>query len=216
MDSECVICKCEMESKQFDSEKEEGSEKDCFRLNCKHAFHAKCIIQSFRISGKACPICRDGQETDDLVQIQVHTNNLNFTLNVNPQDLIEIDDTEVESPSPIYNSLMCNDTQVKAAKTNFNVAIKSYNIFKDKLRLHRRKTLTESLKSFRSTYYKQFLIEKEKVRQTLDTFKKEVTKKLQDREPIHFYSITELLQEPKHEWCSSRKQDPMKKTFWHY
>jgi len=54
MDS-CPICLDVMDMLSFDDPRDHTE--TCFRLECKHAYHTRCIVQALSIMNKKCPSC---------------------------------------------------------------------------------------------------------------------------------------------------------------
>lgn len=55
MDKTCLICFDEMDMKTYEAE--EQSTETCFKLDCEHAFHTKCIIECLQKTNHKCPSC---------------------------------------------------------------------------------------------------------------------------------------------------------------
>lgn len=55
MDSACVLCFDAMDMKSY--EDEQNSTTTCFKLECGHAYHTKCIIDCLTKSNVGCPNC---------------------------------------------------------------------------------------------------------------------------------------------------------------
>jgi len=53
--SNCPICWEEMDMKEFKDSKD--STETCFKLECGHSYHTKCIVQFLTKTTSACPIC---------------------------------------------------------------------------------------------------------------------------------------------------------------
>jgi hypothetical protein len=51
----CIICLDEMDMEDFNDKRE--TTPTCFKLECGHAFHTKCIIQTLSQSDHKCPSC---------------------------------------------------------------------------------------------------------------------------------------------------------------
>jgi hypothetical protein len=178
---------------------EEGLTGDCFRLSCKHAFHAACIISSLRASGSTCPICRDGEEAPTTFQFQF------------------VEEVEEEEPNRENNEILTaqqsRDVRVQASASNLNRSVKSFNIFRDELRASRRKTLAVAMREFRNKHQRGYKKQRERVRQALASYSATVNAALP--EPIELVDLNDILsQDNSH--ASVRKQDPTKLGFWYY
>jgi hypothetical protein len=55
MDKICPICFEEMEMSTFQDERQ--STETCFKLQCNHAFHTKCIVECLQRTDHSCPSC---------------------------------------------------------------------------------------------------------------------------------------------------------------
>jgi hypothetical protein len=53
----CPICLEDMDMIHYNDERE--SSPSCFKMNCGHAYHTKCIITCLSVEGKKCPQCND-------------------------------------------------------------------------------------------------------------------------------------------------------------
>jgi hypothetical protein len=62
----CPICLDEMDMKAFNDEKQSTS--TCFRLECGHGFHTKCVIQTLQVSNSSCPSCHQFKTPRQLIQ----------------------------------------------------------------------------------------------------------------------------------------------------
>lgn len=51
----CAICWEDMDMTEFNDERE--STETCFKLECRHSFHTKCIVQFLSRTRHACPSC---------------------------------------------------------------------------------------------------------------------------------------------------------------
>ena len=59
MDRLCPICFDEMDMLFYEDPNETTS--TCFKLECGHAFHTKCIIKCLQTSDHRCPNCHEGK-----------------------------------------------------------------------------------------------------------------------------------------------------------
>jgi uncharacterized coiled-coil DUF342 family protein len=55
MDNTCGICFEEMDMNGYRDERQ--STQTCFKLDCNHAFHTKCIVECLQKTHKECPSC---------------------------------------------------------------------------------------------------------------------------------------------------------------
>jgi hypothetical protein len=127
----------------------------------------------------------------------------------------ENEDMSEESSNPDNTrlvNLQSSDVRVKAAATNLNRSVKSFNIFRDRLRAHRRRALAIAMREFRSKYQRPFNQEKERVRQVLHTYRDIVLNIEPDLDLVDLQGL--LAQDNTH--ASVRRQDPMRASFWFY
>jgi hypothetical protein len=123
--------------------------------------------------------------------------------------------SEDESSNSDNNQLLDlqnRDPRVRAAASNLNRSVKSFNIFRDKLRSQRRKSLAIALRDFRNKYQRPFRLEKERVRQTLQTYREAVHASNAEIELVDLKGLLE--QDNSH--AAVRRQDPMRTSFWYY
>jgi len=57
MDHSCVLCFEDMDMKLWNDERE--STPTCYKLECGHAYHTKCIIECLKKSNLGCPNCNE-------------------------------------------------------------------------------------------------------------------------------------------------------------
>lgn len=57
MDNVCAICFEEMDMNTYQDERE--STQTCFKLQCNHAFHTKCIVECLQKTKYTCPSCNN-------------------------------------------------------------------------------------------------------------------------------------------------------------
>lgn len=65
---DCVVCMHEMDMEEFDDPNE--SSHTCVRLDCKHAYHTKCVLKYMKETNFECILCntkRNPIEVDGLV-----------------------------------------------------------------------------------------------------------------------------------------------------
>jgi len=62
----CPVCLDEMDMKAFNDEKQ--STTTCFKLECGHGFHTKCVIQTLQISHSSCPSCHKFKTPGQLIK----------------------------------------------------------------------------------------------------------------------------------------------------
>ena len=64
----CPICLEDMDMIHYNDERESTS--SCFKMNCGHAYHTKCIITCLSIEGKKCPQCNDKKSASQELSIE--------------------------------------------------------------------------------------------------------------------------------------------------
>jgi hypothetical protein len=65
MTDQCPICFDDMDMKAYEDERE--STTTCFKLECKHAFHTKCIVDVLSQTGRKCPNCNQNKSPSELL-----------------------------------------------------------------------------------------------------------------------------------------------------
>lgn len=211
---ECSICKDEMRAPAFDANSDEGiCGGDCFRLPCRHAFHTHCLVTSLRSSGTGCPVCRDG--SSDEVVIRREGRALVY-LDMELDNDEDEDEDENEFLTRVIASLECSNARVIAAKRSLNAAIKTYNIFRDKLRCERKRAIHCAMREFRNRRYHEFVTVRGRVSDALKTYQSLLRQEIGvSGDDIAFPSADEFLRQPVHALSSVRRQDPMRLSFWH-
>jgi hypothetical protein len=63
----CAICWDTMDMEEFNDEKE--STETCFKLECGHAFHTKCIVLSLQKTNHSCPSCNKAKDPIEQLEI---------------------------------------------------------------------------------------------------------------------------------------------------
>lgn len=61
----CAICLDDMDMKTFEDER--NSTETCVKLECKHAFHTRCIITCLSTQDKQCPQCNSPKTFEEEV-----------------------------------------------------------------------------------------------------------------------------------------------------
>jgi hypothetical protein len=63
MDNTCTICFEEMDMKAYGDE--HASTPTCFKLECNHAFHTKCIVECLQKTRHKCPSCNENKTLEE-------------------------------------------------------------------------------------------------------------------------------------------------------
>lgn len=63
MDKTCAICFEEMDMNAYQDEHDSTS--TCFKLECNHAFHTKCIVECLQKTRHKCPSCNQDKNLED-------------------------------------------------------------------------------------------------------------------------------------------------------
>jgi len=67
MDS-CPLCFEDMDMKSYEDERD--CTPTCFKLECKHSFHTKCIIECLTHANRKCPSCNSQKNADELLSAE--------------------------------------------------------------------------------------------------------------------------------------------------
>lgn len=204
---ECTICKGGMSGKPFDKSCEEGVFADCFRLPCKHAFHTVCLVQSLRTSGTNCPVCRhNGEGPQEAVAETL----------IFQADDEEENESEEAFQERLIHSLQSSNPRVIAAKRTLMQNVKSYNLLRDRLRHERRRSVASAMHDFRRRHFREFLIMKQRVKDSLEYFNGRLRDELHVTEgDMQFATVDEVLRQTPTLLSSVRRQDPLRTSFWH-
>jgi hypothetical protein len=79
----CPICFEDMDMKYYNDEKEYTE--TCFKLECNHAFHTKCLIKTLQISNSSCPSCNLFKTHEQLIRRDGIIKSLISELKRNPE-----------------------------------------------------------------------------------------------------------------------------------
>lgn len=208
---DCAICKTIMPCLSYDEKSEEGITQDCYRLSCKHAFHAMCLVQSLRISGKSCPTCRNCNETNN-------SSSSIPIIHISIDDDLEADNIDDENEIVLnryLNYLHSTNPLIRAAKQNLNQSMKSYNMFRDKLRHEKKLHLKKAMLDFRLKRFKDFNVKKQQVQLSLNQYHQSLKNEV-GNDVFQLMNLEELLKQPTGAFHSVRHQDPMRTSFWHH
>ena len=63
MDNTCTICFEDMDMKAYGDERD--STPTCFKLECNHAFHTKCIVECLQKTRHKCPSCNENKSLEE-------------------------------------------------------------------------------------------------------------------------------------------------------
>lgn len=82
MESTCAICFEEMDMETYQDERE--STETCFKLECGHAFHTKCIVSCLQKSDHVCPQCNKHKTLEGRLSLDGLAHNLFLELKKHP------------------------------------------------------------------------------------------------------------------------------------
>ena len=135
----CPICQFPMSVALFDAASAAGGSGDTVRLSCHHAFHGHCIVESLRLAGTACPVCRDGQQETNYEQIFMDVFNE-----------MDVDDAStVIHTDDLLDDIRSRNHDIQRERSAINTELTRYNVWKDRLRHRRKAVLEESMRGFR-------------------------------------------------------------------
>ena len=241
--SECTICKCEMASKSYVDSAAEGLEGDCYRLGCKHAFHAHCIVQSLRYGNNLCPVCRNNggssgsgnanvtvtihrNPISNNVEIEVQNENFGEEQFIDTQSLsseyIRLEEYEM---NPVIAQIRSTHRPTQISRTNLRRAVSRYNVWRDTLRADRRRRLQETISRFRRERYHEFVSRLEDVHQAYENTQRVERQEYAARAgantaalPTFELTPRDIVREQTSEYgeYSTRRHDPCNRRFWSY
>jgi hypothetical protein len=131
MDNTCTICFEEMDMRAYQDE--HASTSTCFRLECNHAFHTKCIVECLQKTRHRCPSCNEDK-------------NLEGTLNKEGIILELVD--EVKKVESVKLAL----EEYRNAKSEMSVSMKT---FKEDVKKYAAQRKAEMKLSEKYKYYTQ-------------------------------------------------------------
>jgi len=127
----CPICFDEMDMREFQDP--EQSTATCFKLECGHAFHTKCIIETLSKSNHECPSCNKYKT---------------------PDKELEIDGVIVKLIGEIKK-----DQRVRIAKNEFVVAINEYKGVLSKIKKEARDWVKNRAKELKLDEHKKYYVD---------------------------------------------------------
>lgn len=164
----CNICFDEIKTNEFTVESQydcvDNEDSTCMRLQCGHAYHTNCIINSFRRNEK-CPMCRK-----DLI-------NKNTSEHIHVFDLDDDSEPGEEDLGWILLDTLtkqerCKNSTLKDKRKELNEKIKDFHAYHLKLKQKRRQKIKEVLKEFRDEHHKIFRFKVKTVQRQLNIVKK--------------------------------------------
>lgn len=126
----CAICLDDMDMKTFEDER--NSTETCVKLECKHAFHTRCIITCLSTQDKQCPQCNSPKT---------------FEEEVTSEGLMKMSVRRFKS-----------QPQVKCLLQEMNIAKKEYCGNLKKLRQEVRKFVLEKVNELNMTAQRKYFI----------------------------------------------------------
>ena len=68
MDNICAICFDEMDMKYYQDSRDQTP--TCFKLECDHAYHTKCIVASLQKTQHKCPQCNSHKTPEQVLTME--------------------------------------------------------------------------------------------------------------------------------------------------
>lgn len=157
----------------------DGTDHACVRLRCGHAFHAPCILATFR-SGIGCPTCRDPLQlqppaprrptrtwleisTDGAAAARTHAAGMEeddgetIASDTSSGSGESIDLATITRMDARLAVLRSTAPQIRAARAGLNAALRRYRILSDDLRHARRQAIDAALRAFRRARMRDFV-----------------------------------------------------------
>ena len=92
MDSTCVLCFEDMDMSTFQDDRD--STETCFKLECGHSFHTKCIVNCLQKSNHVCPQCNKQKDPESKLTIEGLATRLFVELRKHPDVKIAIHESK--------------------------------------------------------------------------------------------------------------------------
>lgn len=139
MDSTCVLCFEEMDMDTYQDERD--STETCFKLDCGHSFHTKCIVNCLQKSNHVCPQCNKQKTAEGKLTTEGLATRLFVDLRKHPDVKIAINELK-EAKNEMKNSMeiLTKETKEFVEKRKVELCI-----------LEKRKYLLDSLSNVRKT-----------------------------------------------------------------
>lgn len=68
MDNVCAVCFDEMDMKSFEDEQDQTA--TCFKLECGHAYHTRCIVSCLQRTQHKCPQCNSHKTPENVLSME--------------------------------------------------------------------------------------------------------------------------------------------------
>ncbi len=156
----------------------DSADPTCVRLRCGHAFHAPCILATFR-SGIGCPTCRDPLQLQAPGQsrrraVLIHAGDApGSAASAHMREDADDDGETMESSSEDDDGdsidiptvtrmdarlavLRSTTPRIQAARRALNESLRAYRVLSDRLRHARRQALDAALREFRRSHLRTF------------------------------------------------------------
>lgn len=208
----------------------------CLRLRCGHAFHAGCIMATFR-SGIGCPVCRDplqlvAPRRAAVARAAMDEEDANGGINAHVGGGTDDDEDDYDSVADIdlvtvtrlderLSVLRSTMPSIQAARSALRESLRSYRILCDGLRNGRRRALDAALREFRHDRMPTFTRAKRAVEQALREVERRELAALSAAEPAEdvrmFTQIASQFEYRLHHVLESQDYtsvDPLSRRFW--
>ena len=126
----CPVCFDDMDMRDFNDQR--ASTETCFKLECGHSFHTKCIVQFLTRTQHKCPSCNKHKTPEEKLQMEGQVRNLLRTIKT---------DERVRLPKREY----------VIARTEYKAALETLK--KDALQLVRKRAAELKIKEHKNHYY---------------------------------------------------------------
>lgn len=122
----CSICYEEMNMKEYNDEKE--STETCFKLDCGHSFHTKCIFMVLKKSNHECPTCNKYKTPESKLELEGRCRKILYTVLKEPE--IKEIKNEFNEAKKSYKECI---KSIKKEVGNFvNKMVKEYKFFENR------------------------------------------------------------------------------------
>lgn len=138
----CAVCQNEITTETYEKnecDKIDSKDPSCLRLKCGHAFHATCVLETFR-NGFGCPICRESLRNEEEPELL---------------PLFEEDET-ITRMDLQRNRLRSTNKKIRKARRELKKSTKEYKILCESLKTKRAAVIKTALKDFKKEQFKEY------------------------------------------------------------